>query len=101
MNFYLVMSICSEHIFSINNCCILPVYNISTKLKTKMLKLHPLNEIPIIFHTSNKNIALMLLKVVFLATLYNMNENYIYGLPMLKRFLVTTSPLGMRKKHAV
>ena len=37
------------HIFSTNNCCILPVYNISTK--TNMLKLHPLNEIPIIFHT--------------------------------------------------
>ena len=34
---------------SINNCCILPVYNISTK--TNMLKLHPLDVIPIIFHT--------------------------------------------------
>ena len=67
MNFDLVMFICSEHIFSITNCCILHVYNISTK--TKMLKLPLLNEIPIIVHTSSKNIALMLLKVVFLATL--------------------------------
>jgi hypothetical protein len=54
---------------------IIAVYNISTKAKT--LKLHPLNDIPIMFHTSNKNIALMLLDVVFLATLYNINENYI------------------------
>ena len=65
-------SLCSEHVFTINNCCIPPVYNISTKTKT--LKFHLLNKIPIMFHTSNNHIALMLLNV---ATLYNMNEHYI------------------------